>query len=433
MNALAVPWSLDKLIYRQSGDLFLPLPKGTIITSEPGKRTWTLDENVARVMGPDRIFTSLFKIEGMAYVLTRVKKAFAFLPVDALDAKQVRAAVLEPFKSALVFLPGNFNYPIGKPLPTSHRNLIRMIWASVPDEFRRDLQSEDSERRTLLDLPHVQAPMLLWLLGCLALEKCLNSMAIVSPTGIAGRVKCMQVEQFVDGRGRKLHIVLQIGDSTSSQVRICIPYAPGNATFEAKGLEYREMEGSEGSACPLTSPLAIFSSEPATFATSRLIFSLPKNSTEAAEVGEEDTSKIISLLKEDGFMESDIFSNICDHYPAEDRKQMINLIGGTNVEEEINKFARGLSTALLSTDFIGYKTIFDEMLSRWCKRSKFSRIADVLLLGNSDVNQNLPGLLLRSFRNFATDFCRHAMIVSDGFEVIATKEVIRLVGILKPV
>ena len=445
MTGLAVPWSFDRLVFRQSGDLFLPLPKDTVITSELGKRKWILQENTTRVMGPDRIFTSLFKIDDVAYVLTRVKKSFALLPVDKDDAKRIVGAVLEPFKSALVFLPGNFDYPIDKPFPASHRNLIRMIWANVPDEFRRDLEAEDSERRRLLELPHVQAPMLLWLLGCLALEKCLKTMAIVSPTGMAGQVECLQVEQFIDGRVRKLHVVLKGAAPTSSQVRVCLPYAPGNATFEAKGFEYRENGGSKGSACPLTSPLSIFSSEPASFASSRLIFALPSISNTAVSVsdseenllpfraGESDNTKIMSLLQEDGMMDSTVFKHICDHYPTDDRKEMINLIGDADVAKVMHNFAQGLTTALLSTDFIGYKVLFDEILSRWCKQSKFSRIANVLLMGNAEANQSLEGVLLRSFRMFAQLFCRHAIVMSEGIEAVATKEIIRLVGILSPI
>ncbi len=81
--SLGMPRSLSKLVKRQTGDVFVPLPTGTVISE--GDRKWTLSAPSRRVMGPDDTLTSLLRFEGDAagsYVITREGSGLALLPVD---------------------------------------------------------------------------------------------------------------------------------------------------------------------------------------------------------------------------------------------------------------------------------------------------------------------------------------------------------------
>jgi hypothetical protein len=60
--SVGVPWSLCKLVKRQSGGLYLHLPADAVLSS--GEKQWTLAEDSKRVVGPDGTLTSRFIMKG---------------------------------------------------------------------------------------------------------------------------------------------------------------------------------------------------------------------------------------------------------------------------------------------------------------------------------------------------------------------------------
>ena len=400
--SLGMPRSLSKLVKRQTGDVFVPLPTGTVISD--GDRKWTLSAPSRRVMGPDDTLTSLLRFEGDAgaYVITREGYDLALLPVDAASPHRVTGAVWKAFKDALLFFPGDFQPAPDIPMPTSHRNLVRLMWSRASADVRRDLLAEERVREHVLLRPHVQAPLLLWLLGGAGLEATLNTASVASGTGAAGDVSCWQAEQPTLGV-RQLHVVLKSVFDGAAQVRMRLPYAPGGATWGSRGFEYRELPGAEGQACPVNSQLSAFAANPTSFDMERLIFSFPAASNDP------DGWR---LLREHGIVQDETLRAVWAALPDVMRTRLGPW--AETARKEAKRMARGLSGALRNgPQDPPFRALLQEALDRWKVRSVASRLYDA---ANSavEMKQTLNGTLLRSYRQFTLALARLSSAEGEG-------------------
>ena len=409
---VGVPWSLCKLVKRQSGGLYIHLPTDAVLSSNEGEYRWTLTQDSKRVVGPDGTLTSLLitkeldvdKPLVLAFSHTNPER-LTLVPVSPNDPRTVRGAVLEDLRNPLIFLPGDFSSHsrnVG-----SHREMVRFLWRQAPEAMRRDLAAEQAERNRLLALPHFQSPVILWLLGHDALERSLGNMGVVSPSAAAGEVACSQVEQpVIRTHNRQLHIVLRTTSSTtsshvtSSHVRLCLPYLPGAGGFAATGFEYHELgHGELVTVCPVSSQLAIFAQQPARVSIDRVIFAvLPTN--RRTVVG--DAWK---LLQESGMVQQDAaLTDLWSILPEEITKALDPI--HIDARKTAGLFQRALSAALMRQSVQLSLTIWAKFLSvalyRWGERSLFSRLVQGFPVGEDVASDAaLKAVLLRSFRRYA--------------------------------
>lgn len=430
MSALGVPWKLEKLVKRQAGGLYLPLPVGTVISSDEGKRSWELTEESRRVQGPDGTLTSLLHAKGerspLVLAHSHRKGRLALVHVSERDYRSIVPPVLDDLSNPLVFLPGDFRPPAANPNVGTHKELVRMLWTAAPEEIRRDLVTEQAERDRLLALPHAQAPALLWLIGGRALEGTLGRLGVVAPGGAAGMVQCMQVEQPALLKGaRQLHVVLRATSPGKPQVRLCVPYLPGGARFGEVGLEFRELPGSTaGAACPLTSSLALFSQRPAQFAVKRLIFSFPP--VEGGGTGEG-----WQLLKAPNVPQDDVLRAIWAALPEKLRRGASSLAKGPEeLAEAARKLATGLGSALKNGSVQGDKAniVAKEAIARWEQCSAFARLESGLV-ASKEGGLTLKGCLLRSFRTYASRLAA----MQNGLSEPELQEILEQLSRLSPI
>ena len=446
---------------KQSGSLFIPLPAGTVITSNQGERSWTLAKPSESVVGPDKIESSRFEFVGddKPFVLSRERSSsqifLALVPVDTLKASRVRGEVLPVLVEPLVFLPVDFAPETEH--STSHRNAVKMLWASAPASVRRDLVAEENVRSMLMKAPTIQADMLLWLLGCSGLESCLPRMGMLCPNGSAGAVMCRRANQQAQG-DRALHCILAPppGSAKMSRVRICLRYTLGNATFEEIGEEYRELsdataDESELFSCKVDSPFLAFAGVPAQFETRKMVFAFPADRNGKGEGRYAQADTVINtvtsgwrLLKEKDIVQDLLLQAVWSSLPRTTRKSLGKFVKlDVSVKDVADQTGRALSAALRNDrgrlgDF--YHRLFLEALERWNYRSVFSRLSDALASGapSSDGIFGLRALLTRSYRNFVLSLSR--LLPNDpenpcaaGDESVCYKQLAKLVEETVPI
>jgi len=445
-------------VRRQSGSLFIPLPAGTIITSNKGKRSWTLAKPSESVIGPDNVESSRFEFEGDAekpFVLSRERSSseiyLALVPVDKFKATRVRGEVLPVLVEPLVFLPVDFSSP---KTGSSHRSAVKLLWESAPVSVRRDLVAEENVRSALIGAPHAESGILLWLLGCSGLESCLPRMGILCPNGSAGAVMCRRASQDAKGE-RELHCILvpTPGAANTSRVRLCLRYTLGNATFQELGEEYRELndapqDGSGTFSCNVNSPFLAFAGIPAQFKASRVIFAFPADRNGKGEGRFKQTEAIAGngwrMLKEKEIVQDLLLQAVWSSLPLRTRKALGKFMKlGVNVKDVADQTGRAFSAALRNDkERLGefYHRLFEEALQRWNGCSVFSRLSDALTSGAQagDGIGSLRGLLIRSFRNFVLSLSR--LIPNDpttpcaaGDESVCYKQLAKLVEETVPV
>jgi hypothetical protein len=405
---LAVPWSLGKLLKRQAGCLFIYFPKGSTLSSQDGKRTWTTSKETRRVVGPDSTFTTLFTFEGdegSHYVLSLSQEGsdlnyLSLLPVDENEPRSVIGSVIK-LQDPVIFFPPNTEGPSFK---TSHQDMIRWIWERAPEGLRRDLVREHLSRESLLGLPNIDAPMLLWLLGSNGMESllassCLESssgIGLVCPDGASGRLKCVQVEKPINGVSNSyIHLVLGSidgDDSLTYQIRLCLPYERDSGLFEKYGMIIREPYSEEkGYRCTLPSSISRFSQTARTFKTSSLKLAFFPGSQTSASGWE--------FLKYGVVFQNDVLKSIWGGLNPRVTARFRKLVDPIKTVQDVTKKIESI-LLIKKKDLGDWGGVFELCLRKWGSMSVFSRTAEGIDINKDIENVNWTAVLQRSYKMY---------------------------------
>ncbi len=402
---LAHSRNLKEIIDRQGGGLWLPLPAGTSITGTDTGDLTLMDDS-KRIETEEGQENSSLKINDKFYIFYRDQSNnLALVELVSEGSSDLSGAIIK-LNDAMVTLPVTFGKPFKSETPLDSSMFVRMLWANVPKDIRRDILAEQSLRDNMLTKPHAKAHVLLWLLGPLGFENLMArgkelGLACITGSGSSGYLMCSNIQRSgASNGGHHIQFILESRTPGDVKLRVCASYKKGGLAFLPRAMEFREIISSETEECPLDRDMANFAKSPFTFATDKLILCFMFSATQAT-IGEQ----LVPLFEEKGLPVGPVHANVWNCLPVDWKNSLSGIAsqGRSGLHSFELKYGSKLTNA--HNKLQNFHPFVMRVWDRWKERSLLSRLIEGFNK-SSKSSMTMEPILLRSFRSFCISFAR---------------------------